>query len=108
MDFSFIEHLDSNVIVSDKNMTVIYMNKKAIAQYGMEVMGANLLDCHNEQSRETILRIMDKREKNVYTIEKNGVKKMIYQTPWIEGDELMGIVEISLVIPMEMPHFVRG
>jgi hypothetical protein len=108
MPFSFIEHLDSNVIVADKNLTVIYMNHKALAQYGPEVIVTNLMDCHNEQSKAKIREIMETREKNVYTIEKNGIKKMIYQTPWIEGEELMGIVEISLVIPFEMEHFVRG
>ncbi len=40
-------------------------------------------------------------------IGKNGVKKLIYQTPWIENGEFRGLVELSLEIPFEMPHFVR-
>jgi hypothetical protein len=44
---------------------------------------------------------------NVYTIEKDGVKKLIYQAPWYREGEYAGFVEISLEIPAEMPHFVR-
>jgi hypothetical protein len=50
---------------------------------------------------------MTTHQKNVYTIEKNGKKKIIYQTPWMDGDVCKGIVELSLEIPFEMPHFKR-
>jgi len=45
--------------------------------------------------------------RNSYTIEKNGVKKIIYQSPWFQDGQYKGFVELSLEIPMEMPHFVR-
>jgi len=104
----FIEQLDGNVIVSDAAGIIIYMNKRAIAQYGKEIIGTRLMDCHNETSRQKIRAIMETHEKNVYTIEKKGKKKLIYQTPWLENGEFKGIVELSLEIPAEMPHFVRG
>ena len=44
---------------------------------------------------------------NVYTIEKDGKKKIIYQTPWINKNIIEGMVEISFNIPNEMPHFIR-
>jgi hypothetical protein len=44
---------------------------------------------------------------NVYTIEKGGIKKLIYQSPWYENGKYAGLVELSLPIPKEMPHFVR-
>jgi hypothetical protein len=47
------------------------------------------------------------REKNVYTIEKNGVKKLIFQSPWYKDGKYAGLVELSLEIPFELPHFVR-
>jgi len=37
-------------------------------------------------------------------IEKRGRKKIIYQTPWMDGEIFKGIVELSLEIPFEMPH----
>ncbi len=46
-------------------------------------------------------------EKNVYTIEKKGKKKLIYQAPWFLDGAFGGLVELSLEIPFEMPHFIR-
>jgi len=107
----FIDFLDGNVIVCDANGIVIYMNQKAIAAYaadgGAALIGTNLMDCHNERSRQKIREIMETHRKNVYTIEKRGIRKIIYQTPWMEEGVFKGIVEFSLEIPAEMPHFVR-
>ena len=44
---------------------------------------------------------------NAYTIEKQGTHKMIYQTAWKERGEVRGLVEISMEIPAEMPHYIR-
>ncbi len=45
---------------------------------------------------------------NAYTIEKKGVKKVIYQTAWRRADgSVGGLVEISMIVPDPMPHFVR-
>ena len=36
-------------------------------------------------------------------------EKMIYQTAYTgEDGSVAGLVEISMVIPEEMPHYVRG
>ncbi|MHC1708648.1 MAG: PAS sensor protein [Bacteroidales bacterium] len=107
----WIEKLDGNVIVSGKNGVIVYMNEKAINQYvkdGEEsLIGKNLMDCHNEFSQKKIREIMDTGRNNIYTIEKKGKKKLIFQTPWFVDGVFSGIVELSLEIPFEMPHFVR-
>jgi transcriptional regulator with PAS, ATPase and Fis domain len=107
----WIEQLDANVIVCDAEGIIIYMNETAIRNYekdgGAALLGRNLTDCHNEDSIRKIREIMTTHQKNVYTIEKRGSKKIIYQAPWMEGDEFKGIVELSLEIPFEMPHFLR-
>jgi hypothetical protein len=51
--------------------------------------------------------MLEKRQ-NIYTIEKNGVKKLIYQTPWYQDGQYAGFIELSLEIPFEMPHFIRS
>jgi transcriptional regulator with PAS, ATPase and Fis domain len=108
----WIEKLDGNVIVSDAQGRIIYMNERALKQYekdgGSSMIGKDLLECHSESSRKKIMEIMTTGQKNVYTIEKQGQKKIIYQTPWFADGEFRGIVELSLAIPAEMPHFVRG
>jgi transcriptional regulator with PAS, ATPase and Fis domain len=107
----WIEKLDGNVIVSDAAGTIIYMNEKAILNYekdgGKNLIGKNLMECHNETSRQKILGIMKSHQNNVYTIEKKGKKKIIYQSPWFRDGEFRGIIEVSLEIPFHMPHFVR-
>lgn len=107
----FIEHLDGSVVVSDAAGKIIYRNEKAFQTFVKpgepDLTGRDLMACHNENSQAIIRRIIETGEKNVYTIEKNGVKKLIYQTPWIENGEFKGLVELSLEIPFEMPHFVR-
>ena len=107
----WFEKLDDNVIVCDAEGTIIYMNDTAIRSYekdgGADLIGRNLMDCHNEDSRRKILEIMTTHQKNVYTIEKRGRKKIIYQAPWMDGDVFKGIVELSLEVPFEMPHYWR-
>ena len=107
----WIEKLDGNVIVSDDEGIIIYMNETAIRNYekdgGAALIGKNLMDCHGGESRRKIREIMATRQKNVYTIEKRGLKKIIYQAPWLEGELCKGIVELSLEIPFEMPHYKR-
>jgi hypothetical protein len=87
------------------------MNEKSCAtfvKYGDgSLIGKSLFDCHGEKSSEKIKELLLEGTSNAYTIEKNGVKKMIYQCPWYKDDEVAGLVEISLVIPQEMKHFVR-
>jgi transcriptional regulator with PAS, ATPase and Fis domain len=108
----WIEKLDGNVIVSDAQGKIIYMNERAVTQYekdgGSSLIGQDLLACHNEASRKKIMEIMTTGQKNVYTIEKRGKKKIIYQSPWFSNGEFRGIIELSLEIPAEMAHFVRG
>jgi transcriptional regulator with PAS, ATPase and Fis domain len=107
----WIDKLDGNVIVSDKDGVIIYMNEKASLQYhkaGDEnILGKNLKDCHSERSMQKIQEIESSGGNNVYSIEKKGIKKLIYQSPWYNNGEFQGIVELSLEIPFDMPHFLR-
>lgn len=99
------EEADCAVTVCDTEGVILYMNEKAratFAQHG-DLIGRNLFDCHNERSRETIRRMLASGGTNAYTIEKQGVRKMIYQTAWRERGEIRGLVEISMELPDEMP-----
>ena len=112
LNMEWIEKLDGNVIVSDAAGKIIYMNERALSAYekdgGRDLIGRDLLECHSETSRKKIMEIMATGEKNVYTIEKKGKKKIIYQSPWFVEGHFRGIVEFSLEIPFEMAHYVRA
>lgn len=110
-DFDWAEGMACSVTVADKDCVITYMNRRAREQYKKHgnLVGKNLLDCHNERSRGIIRRILETGGTNSYTIEKNGVRKMIYQTACTGADgRVEGIVEVSMVIPDELPHYVRS
>ena len=62
----------------------------------------------NERSRAIIARLIAEGGRNVYTIEKRGVHKLIYQTAWRRKGVIGGLVEFSLELPDKMPHYVRS
>ena len=99
------------VTVCDADGILLEMNDKAARTFekdgGGDLIGRNMLDCHPEPARSKTERLLLAREKNVYTIEKNGVKKLIFQSPWYKNGAYAGFVELSLEIPFEVPHFVR-
>lgn len=98
------------ITVCDADCTVIYMNNKAKATFSGrgDLIGANLMDCHNENSRSIIRRLLSEGGTNCYTISKKGVRKMIYQSAWRRDGKVAGLVEISMVIPDQLPHYDRG
>lgn len=59
---SVLEADRAAVVICDLEHTIIYMNPVAIERYtkwgGKELLGKSLLDCHNEKSREMILRVL--------------------------------------------------
>lgn len=107
----WIKEFPGAITVTDDEGKIIYMNKKAAkafeAEGGLELIGRNIMDCHRPDSQEKIKKILESRRPNVYTIEKQGQKKLIFQTVWTEAGQVRGLVELSLEIPPAMPHFVR-
>jgi transcriptional regulator with PAS, ATPase and Fis domain len=97
--------------ISDREGVILYMNDAAAQvnekQGGLKLIGQNVLDCHPEPARSKLKNLMDTQKKNVYTIEKKGKKKIVYQTPWYVEGLYQGFVELTFEIPFEMPHFVR-
>jgi len=99
------------VTVCDLEGIVMDLNEKAAAAYqefgGRALIGKSLLECHPEPARGKLLKLLQSGEHNVYTIEKKGVRKLIYQAPWYRGEQRCGMVELALEIPLELPHFFR-
>lgn len=57
---AILESLKDPLLFVDTSHTIQYMNRAAAAHYseGEHLMGTSVLDCHNAQSRETIIEIM--------------------------------------------------
>lgn len=97
------------VTVCDDRCNIVYMNDEAKAVFASHgnLIGKNLLDCHSPRSVDIIRRLLAEGGTNCYTISKKGRRKMIFQTAWRRGEAIGGLVEISMVIPEDMPHYVR-
>ncbi|MFI5095905.1 MAG: PAS domain-containing protein [Candidatus Acidiferrales bacterium] len=110
--FAWIQEFPGAVTVCDSDGVILAMNDKSIRTFqdsgGAALIGSNLFDCHPEPSRTRLKELLNAGRSNVYTIEKKGIKKLIYQSPWYGSGSYRGFVELSLEIPAEIPHFVRG
>jgi PAS domain S-box-containing protein len=104
--------LPAAMTVCDLEGILIEMNAAAEALFakdgGRALIGKNLFDCHNPESQEIIRSLMQDRKSNVYSIEKHGKKRLIYQAPWFRDGECAGLVEISFEIPPAIQNFIRG
>jgi transcriptional regulator with PAS, ATPase and Fis domain len=111
MNHEWIKSFPAAITVCDVHGIILEMNDKAIEVFqedgGEKLLGKNLLDCHPEHTRLRVEEMLQTQKPNYYTIEKRGVKKLIYQVPWYRDGTYVGFVELSLPVPSEMPHFIR-
>ncbi|MBQ9638951.1 MAG: diguanylate cyclase [Bacteroidales bacterium] len=103
------------ITVCDAKGNILDMNQHSadVNSHGHKIINNNLLDCHPEPARTKLIGLLTQQASNIYTIEKTlptgqKVKKLIYQTPWQQADgSFGGLVELSLEVPFDMPHYVR-
>lgn len=109
-NYEWAKEMNCAVTVCDAEGIIIYQNDKAVETYKKHgnLIGKNLYECHSERSKEIIRHLLATGGSNAYTIEKLGVHKVIYQTAWKKDSKVAGIVEISMITPADMPHYVRG
>lgn len=109
-ELNWADELTCAVTVCDSDGLIIYQNAKArqtFEKYG-NLVGKNIKECHSENSWTKIQELMKSNKTNTYTIEKDGVKKVIYQSPWVSEGVVKGLVELSIELPADMPHFIRS
>ncbi|MDY6121979.1 MAG: PAS domain-containing protein [Porphyromonas sp.] len=107
----YFDKADLAITICDKEGKIIEMNEQSRQvnlKPGQDLIGSNVLDCHPEPARSMLKKMMEEGRKNVYTIEKGEIKKMIYQIPWYDADgQYAGFAELSMIIPFDMPHKIR-
>jgi hypothetical protein len=100
------------ITICDRSGIITYMNDQAAAMFagngGYDLIGKSIFDCHQQASNEKIAEIMITGRPHIYTTEKNGIKRLFYQTPHIENGEILGIVDLGLEIPFDIPHHKRS
>ena len=107
----WFDQLPCAVTVCDRNYVILYLNDRAAEvnakDGGKSLVGKNMMDCHPPEAQEKLKRVMASGLPNIYTIEKKGVRKMIYQAHWKAEGRLAGLVEVTFELPEVIPHFVR-
>ncbi len=98
------------VTVCDEHGTIVELSPSAVelfaASGGAELVGRSVLDCHPEGMRARLAEAMAARTRNVYTTEKNGRRRIVFQGHW-QTEAANGYLELSFEIPAELPHRVR-
>ncbi len=109
---NWADELPSAITISDADGNIVYMNNKSQKTFekygGANLIGTKLSQWHKAEANELIKQIAETGIPNAYTIEKAGIKKLIYQTPYYENGEYAGLVEFSMEIPFEMPNYIRS
>jgi len=99
------------ITVTNAEGVILAMNAQSAIQFkdqgGLDLIGKNVLDCHPEPARSKLAELYRSQKTNVYTIQKHGRKRLIYQTPYYEDGKFAGLVELGLDIPDDLPHFNR-
>jgi transcriptional regulator with PAS, ATPase and Fis domain len=111
MNLNYFKESLFAVTICNEEGIIIYMNEKSIKTFakdgGVALIGKSLFECHPEPSRSMIVEMLKTQKENSYTIEKNGIKKLIHQTPWFEAGKFKGYIELSIEILFKLPHFIR-
>jgi len=110
MDFNWAEGIECAVTICDTDCKILFMNRRSretFAKHG-DIIGHDLMQYHPAHAQAKIREMLAEGTTNTYTVEKNGVKKLIHQTPWRDEEgKIAGLVEFSTVLPADMPHYVR-
>lgn len=106
---NWVKAIGCAVTICDSNGTILYMNELSRATFAHhgDIVGKNLFDCHSPHSAQMIRYMLDTGNTNAYTITKNGIRKLIFQTPWKRGGIIAGMAEISIPLPADMVHYDR-
>lgn len=112
MDYgSWIKEYPAAVTICDPQGIILEMNDKAaqgFAKYGgRELIGQSLFECHSESSCRKLEQILQNQTPHSYTMEKEGVKKLVYQAPWYHEGQYAGCVEIVIEMMPNQPHYIR-
>lgn len=107
-----LKEVDFAVTLCNKEGIITFMNDKSVLTFkkdgGLKLIGTNVLDCHPEPSRTKLENMIKNETKNIYTIEKDGIKKLIFQAPFYENGVYSGFIELMLELPEQMKNFIRN
>ena len=99
---SIVDQDRSSIVICNLKHEIIYMNPAAVSSYakrgGDKLIGRNVLDCHNPESREKIQQVVewfaaDESHNIVYTFHNEEQNKDVYMVALRDDGELIGYYE---------------
>jgi hypothetical protein len=112
METAWIKEFPAAIIVCDRDGIILEMNDIAARSLsksgGSALIGNNMRGCHSDACLGKLEQILTNPHTNTYINIRNGIQKLIFQSPWYSNGEYSGFVQISFEIPNEIPRFVRS
>ena len=99
---SILEQDKAAVVICNLQHEIIYMNPAAVTNYakwgGDKLVGKSLLDCHNQESVESIKKVVewfsaDESHNIVYTFHNEKQNKDVYMVALRDNGSLIGYYE---------------
>ena len=99
---SILEQDKAAVVICNLQHEIIYMNPAAVTNYakwgGDKLVGKSLLDCHNQESVESIKKVVewfsaDESHNIVYTFHNEKQNKDVYMVALRDNGRLIGYYE---------------
>ncbi|MDD6845240.1 MAG: PAS domain-containing protein [Clostridia bacterium] len=99
---SILEQDKAAVVICNLQHEIIYMNPAAVENYakwgGDKLVGKSLLDCHNQESVESIKKVVewfsaDESHNIVYTFHNEKQNKDVYMVALRDNGSLIGYYE---------------
>jgi hypothetical protein len=110
-DHPWVKEFPGTITVCDKDGVIIDLNDASVRQFadrgGRDLVGSMIFDCHPEPARLKLAELFKSRKQNVYTTQKEGRRKLVFQTPWFHDGVYAGYLDMTIEIPWTMPHFNR-
>ncbi|MHB8137931.1 MAG: diguanylate cyclase [Smithellaceae bacterium] len=111
MQQNWFDEISVGITVCDAKGVIISMNDRAALIFkksgGRELIGKNMLTCHPADTQKKILDLLETKKPNAYTVENNGIKTLLYQTPRYEGGQFAGYVEFIMALPEQLAHLTE-
>lgn len=110
-DSEWFEHLPCSITVCDRNYRILYLNDRSAEvnrrEGGRDLIGKSLMDCHPPGARRKLRKVMSSGKPYAFTIQRNGSRKMVFQSHWRKEGRIGGLVEIHFELPRRTPNLVR-
>jgi|GEM_PF-474935 transcriptional regulator with PAS, ATPase and Fis domain len=106
MTQDWFEEADAGMVVCDEKGIILSMNERAAKIFrqngGRNLVGKSMMGCHPADAQKKIAELLESKKPHAYTVEVQGVKWLLYQSPWFEKRRFRGYIEFILPLPAQM------